>query len=298
MMEDRMDLPETGADFVREEPREMPHQDEGRQAEGQGAQEPSGQPQGEVSQPSGEGAQPGHQEMIPHARFHAVNEELRGYKDRFGSLESRYNERERLIAEQAQQLNHVLGLLQQGQRGQPQAQAQPQQPQADWWQDPDAAFAHNIERAISPLQQRLDRQREGFSQMLAVEKFGAETVSTATSELQRRMQADPNGMAYTYRAIMDSPHPYGALVNWHKEQSALSQYGSDPSAFIEAEIQRRLAEMGQQPAPQSQAAPPSQPTRPAAPPQMPSSFAAARNGAPRGAPQASGPRSLSDIMGR
>lgn len=309
MMEDRMDLPETGADFVREGSREASRQDEGRQAEGQGAPDLGGQHPSEA-QPGGEGGQPGHQEMIPHARFHAVNEELRGYKDRFGALESRYNERERLLEAQAQHLNQVLGLLQQGQRGQP--QAQPQQPAApppDFWDNPQAATMHAFKQGFQPFEERYGKDREAFeeqrradfenhvavSRALAAVQFGDEVTQQAEAWLDSTLKANP-GMRPVFQQMIFGPGklPGVEMVKMYQGQSPLGQ-PQGMQALVEAEVTRRLAAMGQQ-VPQAQAAPPQ--AQPAAPPQMPSSFAAARNGAPRGAPQASGPRSLSEIMGR
>ena len=313
MMEDRMDLPETGADFVREEPREMPRQDEGHQAEGQGAPDQGGQQQGEVSQPSGEGAQPGHQEMIPHARFHAVNEELRGYKDRFGSLESRYAETQRLVQEQAQQLSQVLGFVQQGQRGQP--QAQPQQPEApppDFWENPQAAAMHYFKQGLQPFEEKISKDREAFeeqrradfenhiamSREIAAMRYGDETTQQAEAWLDSTLKANP-AMKPVFQQMIFGPGklPGVEVVKMYQGQSPLGQ-PQGMQALVEAEVTRRLAAMGQQPSPQQAAPHQPQSPQPAAPPAMPSSFAAARNGAPRGTPQASGPRSLSEIMGR
>lgn len=171
---------------------------------------------------------------------------------------------------------------------------QPRQPQApvqppDFFENPDAAFQHRMQQAVAPLQQGQQGMVENFSKMMAAEKFGQEAVDKAYSEMAQRMQSNPQASQFDYQRIMSSPHPYGELVKWHKAQSALQTYGDDPNAFIEAEIQRRMAAGGQQPNPAPQAQQPSV---------LPTSFSKARSAGPTGMPQWTGPKALSDIMNR
>jgi hypothetical protein len=170
--------------------------------------------------------------------------------------------------------------FQQGQRPQPEA---PQPP--DFFENPDAAFKARMEESINPLKQSQQEIVENFSRMMATDKFGDEAVSKAEAELKTRVNANPHGMRAVYMRIMNSPHPYGELVRWHKETAALSTYGDDPEAYIKAEVDRRIAAMG------GQQQPPAQQT----PAVMPSQFAGARNAGPNTAPVWSGPRPLSDI---
>lgn len=264
------------------EPTAPSRDDSGRFA---GRQEPPEPEAGAEEQPpEGEGQAPEQQRTVPHAALHAAREEAKGYKEKFGTLEARFED-------QSRQIQHLLTLMG-GQNRQQPAQAPEQSP--DWFQDPDAAFAHNIKQAVDPIQSALQSQREGFSQMLAVKDHGADVVQAAQRELEQRVRSNPEAARYDYQRIMASPHPYEELVNWHKQQSALQRVGSDPDAFIEAEVTRRLAAMGHAPQPQ-QAAPQQQPAAPGA---MPSNFAGGRSAAPRGgAGNTSGPRPLSDIFG-
>ena len=226
------------------------------------------------------------QRMVPHQALHAAREEAKAYRERHAALESRFNEM------QQQQL-HLLQQMASRQQPQPEPQPPP-----DWFADPDQAFQHNFHQymgqVVTPLQQAIVQQREQFSQMMAVEKFGADTVQAAERELAQWAQQNPQAARHDWQRIMASGHPYGELVAWHKQRSTLNRFGDDPDGVIEQEVQRRLAEMGHALPPQNTPAQ-SQPRNPNA---MPSSFAGARGGGPRGAAQASGPRSLSEIMGR
>lgn len=162
-------------------------------------------------------------------------------------------------------------------------QEQPPAP-PDYFEAPEAAIDHRVARVVHPLQQALVSQQEGISRLMASEKHGEQAVNEAYQALAARQgRADFEPL---YRQIMSSPHPYGALVDWHKKEQALSKFGNDPEAFIEAEVTRRLAEkmaeIGEPPAQNRQA--------------MPSNFATARNVGSRSGPAWSGPPSLADIF--
>jgi hypothetical protein len=92
-----------------------------------------------------------------------------------------------------------------------------------------------------------------------------------------------------YRQIMSSPHPYGALVDWHRKQQVLSEIGSDPAAYKEKLKAEVLAELQGSGGVQQQRATPSA---------MPSNFATAPNRGARTGPSWSGPTPLADIFAR
>ena len=106
---------------------------------------------------------------------------------------------------------------------------------------------------------------------------------------QRVQQVGPQDP--TYARIMQARHPYGELVRWHREQTALTRYGADPEAYIKAEVERRIAEMqGQQP---------QQAAHPSSPQSLPSNMTQGRASAgSRNTPGMNGPLPLSQIMGR
>jgi len=205
---------------------------------------------------------------------------------RMAKAEEKFNERYSTLEGQLQQTMRQLQQFQQ----RPQ-QAEAPKPLPDFFENPDGALDARLERALSPITQSQSQIVENFSRMMASDKFGEEIVNSAMKDLTQRVDANPQGMHATYLRIMNNPHPYGELVRWHKEQSALKTYGDDPEAFITAEVERRMAAQGGQQVSQ-------QPSQNQQPPQaMPSSFAAARNNGPRAAVAFSGPKPLSEIMG-
>jgi hypothetical protein len=231
------------------------------------------------------------QQMVPHQALHAAREEAKQHRERATAIE-------REVADLRQQQMQLL--QQMAMRQQPQQPAEPPPPPPDWFQDPDQAFRHNfgqyLGQAISPLQQAIVQQREQFSQMMAVEKYGVDAVQQAEAELAQYAQSSPQQARYDWQRIMAAPHPYGELMNWHKQRTTLNRVGGDPDAYIEQELQRRLAEMGHAVPPPQNGSAQSQPRQAGS---MPSSFASARHGGPRsGGVASSGARSLSEIMGR
>jgi hypothetical protein len=204
---------------------------------------------------------------------------------RMAKAEEKFNERYTALEGQYQQLMRQV-------QQRPAQPAAPPPPPPDFFENPDAAFEARLQKAITPITQSQGQIVENFSRMMAADKFGEEIVNGAMSDLEQRVNANPQGMHATYLRIMNSPHPYGELVRWHKEQSALKTYGDDPEAWRTSERERMKAELlaemqgGQQQQPAQQQAQ-----------AMPSSFAGARNNGPRAAVAFSGPKPLSEIMG-
>lgn len=227
---------------------------------GEGQQIEPGQPEAQV--PEG---------YVPQQALHAARESAREMKERLAALEERERTYQQMLAQMRQ----------------PQQPQAPQQPveKPDFWTDPEAYLRAQLE----PVAQQQTNMREQVSQMMAVEKFGAETVQTAYQTLDRDMSSNPALKAQVMARLEASPHPYAELVKIHQERSALTRYGEDPEAYIKAEIERRMAEM-------TGGGAPAQPS-PHQPQAMPSSFAAGRSAGPRAAPQWSGPKPLSEIMG-
>ncbi len=195
-------------------------------------------------------------------------------------------ERERADAalrQQAEQFQRMMQTFQQQARPAPEAPKPP-----DFFENPDAAVDYRLNQAMQPVQMGQQAIVENFSRMMAMDKFGEEAVNAAYQDLQTRMQSNPRAVQFDYQRIMTSPHPFGELVKWHKAQSALSRYGDDPDAAINAEVERRLAERAQQAAPAAQ--------QTVDPNSLPTSFN--RNSGPASAAPYSGPRPLSELMGR
>lgn len=156
-------------------------------------------------------------------------------------------QKEKEARQEAETLKQQIAEL----RGQIQLLSQrPQQPQTpkeetsapDFWDDP-TAF---VQGALNPVQQQLQQQREQFSKMLAMQAHGQEAVDGAYKAFVEAAQANPGAYAGEYQSIMRSEHPYDALVQWHKRQQTLSRVGNDPEKWLEAELEKRLADPAQQ----------------------------------------------------
>lgn len=121
------------------------------------------------------------------------------------------------------------------QRQQP-AQPQQEQAPATLWDDPDAY----LKSQLTPVQQQIMEQREFLSESLAVQSYGAETVEAAKQAIEQAA-ATPEGQQAVQK-IMRARHPFDELVKWHKQQETMKRVGSDPDAWLEAEMEKRLAD--------------------------------------------------------
>lgn len=180
-----------------------------------------------------------------------------------------------------QQMNELRQMVE---RLQPKpANPEPQDPLAQFVADPNSF----LQQQISPAMQQVEQFKNYVSETLASQMHGADKVQAAKAELIGLMESgDPSLGAIEVR-LQRAQNPFDEMVKWHKERSFLTQVGSDPEAYINAEVERRLAERAQQ---QPAAAQPSQ---------IPPSLAGARSAAPRqGGAHYEGPRPLSEIMKR
>jgi hypothetical protein len=228
--------------------------------------------QPEQAAPEGEATQEGaEQGTVPTAALHAERAKAKRYTEQLAEVNQR-------LAEQAQRFDQLVASL---------APKQPQPTPPDMFDDGAGFVQHHVQQAITPLQQAMIAQREQMSLMFANEKHGAEKVAAATEAL-KALQSDRAQFESVYRQIMASPHPYGALVEWHGKHQLLAEIGSDPAAYrakIEAELRAQIQqESGQQQSAQL------------ASPAMPSNFATARNVGSRSGPAWSGPTPLVDIF--
>lgn len=218
------------------------------------------------------------QGMVPQAALHAERQKAKRYTEQVADMQSRMDAMNR---EWQQRFDQILAMQQRP------AQQAPQTEPPDWYQDPNAAFQHNV----APIQQQFAQTQEQFSKMLAEDKFGSDAVQSAYQAFSSHMRSNPNAQ-FEYQRIMSSPHPYGELVKWHKSQTVLSEFGDDPKAAREKLRAEILAEI-------ASGRPGNTPIQQAAqPPVLPTNFAGARSAAPNSAATFTGPRPLSEIMGR
>lgn len=162
---------------------------------------------------------------VPQQALHAAREKAREKDQENESLKQQLAE----LRGQVQMLNQRP---QQPQKAEEAAQA------PNFWEDPDGY----VKGALSPVQKQLQQQREQFSKMLATQAHGAETVNGAYQAFVQAAQANPGAYAGEYQSMMASEHPYDALVQWHKRQQTLQTVGNDPNAWLEAEMEKRLAD--------------------------------------------------------
>lgn len=164
-------------------------------------------------------------------------------------------------------------------------QAQPVAP-PEIFEDPDGYIRHQL----TPVQQQMMDMREFVSENMATTAYGADAVNEAKQAIEQ-VAATPEGQRVIHE-MLQSQHPYDALMKWHKKQKAMAEVGDDPEAYF----QRRLQEMQaaqQQPQTPTQTQQPAAQTAP-----LPTDFSGAPSGGPRGGPEYGGPRSLTDIMKR
>ena len=123
-----------------------------------------------------------------------------------------------------------------------------QQQQAAVQQDP-RLMAQQVQQNAEQLAMnaRLDA-----SEINARGTHGDEKVDMALKALQ----SSPEGRA-AYQQIMSTRHPWDAMVKWHAKQETLAKLGDDPDAYIQAQVQAKLAELqGVQPGQQGKPAGP------------------------------------------
>lgn len=159
-------------------------------------------------------------------------------------------------------------------------------PVPDMFVDPNGFVQH----ALDPVQSQIREIREEMSREFAISRHGKETVQAAYVALEAGMRSRDPAANRTYQAMMQSGNPYEELVAWHKTNTARQKYGEDPDAYINAEIERRLAERTAA----MQAS--GQPSQAAQPGLVPTNLAAARSAGPRTGVTFTGPRPLSEIM--
>lgn len=218
----------------------------------------------------------GGQKMVPHEALHAEKQKVKRYTEQVADFEKKLSEQNTAWEQRFEKLIATM---------QPQ-KPQEEKPAPDFWESPDDYLSHKL----GPVQAEIQKQRENFSLVMANEKHGEDAVKAAYEALAADMRTNPASQE-AYRSIMQSQHPYGALVDWHKKRQVQAEIGNDPAAYREKLKAEILAEI------QGEAEKP-QPAPQATPPVMPSNLAGARNVGNRSGPAWSGPQSLTDIFDR
>lgn len=234
------------------------------------AQDTKGQPPPQAETPAADAGsgEPSGQTQVPLAALQAERAKAKRYTEQVASFEEKLQDQDRNWQRRFDALADAI---------------RPPPSKPDFWADPEAAIDARLKESLGPVDQALARQRQEFSEMQAVAAHGEEAVNAAYQAIAALKTSSPHAFAADYQRIMASPHPYGALVQWHTQQQVLSEIGTDPAAYkakVKAEL---LAEL-------NAGKPPSQ--------TMPSNFAAARNAGNRSGPAWAGPQPLADIFAR
>lgn len=201
--------------------------------------------------------------------------------------------------QEAERLRAQLAAFQQQQaRPAPPTPAQPvaQQPQQqapqDFWADPEAFVKGVREQAVSEAEERMFQTRLALSEAVARREPDYEEAERA---LEAFAATSPDARAEIAKTLRTHPAPAmwalqaGRQLIAAQRWTPVMQQHSDPEAYINAEVERRLQER--------MAATPPQPA-PSALPNLPVSLAGARNTAPRSGPGWSGPPSTQQLFGR
>jgi hypothetical protein len=120
---------------------------------------------------------------------------------------------------------------------QPAPQPQPEQQPLSIFEDPDAF----LKSQLSPVQQQMQETRELILEMQATQIHGAEAMAAA-KEAAKALFGTPEG-----QSLASKPgNLFDNLVKWHKQQQAFAKVGDDPDAWLNSEIERRLADPAEQ----------------------------------------------------
>jgi hypothetical protein len=217
------------------------------------------------------------QTMVPKAAL----DEARGKARRYTEEVTAVRERLGSLEQQNQRLMQMLAQNQQRQN--------PPPPPPDWYENPEGATLHAVQRAYGQYLQQLQQARQEQEQMLhanarmiAESRYDEATVNAAEQAFMEAIQKQSLEPA-DYDKVVRSPNRYAAAVAWYKRQQAQQEIGDDPTAYREKVRAEILAEMnGGQGGGRA--------------PTMPSNFAGARNVGSRSGPAWSGPKALTDIF--
>jgi hypothetical protein len=161
----------------------------------------------------------------------------------------------------------------------------PQQEESDFWADP--------ERKIEERERRL---REEIYENMAIQQLNDDDrkiFQEVRAELEQKLNSGDQEAIRDYKTLMAYPahERPRAVVSAVKRNRLLQRLGDDPDAYINAEVEKRLAERGQ--AQQEQELTQQRPA-----PVMPSNLASVRNVGVRNGPAWGGPSPLQDIFAR
>lgn len=215
--------------------------------------------------------------MVPVAALQAERQKAKRYTEQVAEFQQKLEQQN---AQWEQRFSQIFSQLQP-------KPAQPEPEQApDIWTDPDAYLQRGVQQAVSPVMGQLKAMQRGMAEL----QFKPEVVAEAEKAFNTAANEGKLPREFIQQ-INGSPNPWAAAVQWHQQQTAMAEIGSDPAAWkaqqreaLKAEIMAEL-QQGQQPGAQRAA------------PVMPGNFATGRNVGARSGPAYAGPPALDDILG-
>lgn len=139
-------------------------------------------------------------------------------------------------AEQMRQAWQQFQYMQQQEAMRRQQPQEPEQPPQTIFDNPDQYLAHTV---MNPLRQEgqmaMMQIKDGLSREMANQQFGEQYVTGALQDLAS-IRHTPQGN-FVFNQIMQSGHPYGALVKWHHTAKAQQAIGPDPQAWLQKQQQ-------------------------------------------------------------
>ncbi|MBX3583561.1 MAG: hypothetical protein KF810_16875 [Rhizobiaceae bacterium] len=114
---------------------------------------------------------------------------------------------------------------------------EPEKPTPEIWDDP-RAF---VQAEISPIQTQMQSAIQQLAKETAIVRHTEAVVTEAERAFMQSM-ADRTLDPADYNRVVNSQNRYSAAVEWYKRSQTLQKVGNDPEAWLEAEMERRLAD--------------------------------------------------------
>ena len=212
-----------------------------------GAPQPPPSTRPDLQQQPEQQQQPGQQPRAPDGKFapkpqgQPQQRQPEDHRVPLRELLAERDARQRLEAHAAELTRAVMELQQ---RTDPNRQPQPQQQAPETiFDDPRAYLEQHV---INPLRQegqaymRMEamKVKDDWSREHANSQFTQPVVDAALGAMQQ-FRHTPQGN-FVFNQIMQSGHPYGELVKWYRQASAMASIGADPEAWLRQKQQEWL----------------------------------------------------------
>lgn len=154
---------------------------------------------------------------------HVPSWRLREVREAREAAEKRAQEAERRAAQYEREMAQIR------------QQTAQNQPEPDWYADPNAAFSQGINPLKAQFENALQAQRNQFSEMFVRQSVGNAKVEEIKQWVNNKID-DPILNA----RVAGSTHPWGELVKAYDEHKTLSEIGTDPKAYVQKKLDEAL----------------------------------------------------------